>query len=149
VEAVFPIVLFAIVGLGVLGAVISLVAGRGAYDEIGSGDFSMDTPEFEPGPAPGTPAARAESEAEVRQMLEAKSERRQRRGEAPLDVDAELAKLMSAGPPPPRRGPAPDDPLREEVRQLVVARNERRERRGQEPLEVEAEVERRLRELQA
>ena len=76
-------------------------------------------------------------------MLEAKSARREARGEAPLDVDAEMAAL--AGPSPA----GVDDELREEVRQLVVARNDRRLARGQEPLDVEAEVDRQLRDLGA
>ena len=82
-----------------------------------------------------------EAREEIRQMLEAKSARRQSRGEQPLDVDAELASLT--------RGPAHGDAsLRAEVRQLVIARNERRSRRGQEPLDVETEVERQLRSLE-
>ena len=72
--------------------------------------------------------------------MEAKSARRVARGEAPLDVDAEIAALKPAAP-------AADEGLRDEVRQLVVARNERRMRRGQEPLDVEQEVERQLRDL--
>ena len=75
-------------------------------------------------------------------MLEAKSRRREARGEAPLDVEAELAELTAGTP-------TPGDPaLREEVRQLVVARNERRLRQGKEPLDVETETERQLRDLQ-
>ena len=76
-------------------------------------------------------------------MLEAKSARPRRRGEAPLDIDAEMARSDRSR----RRPPIPA--LREEVRQLVVARNERRVRRGEEPLDVEAEVERQLREFGA
>ncbi len=73
-------------------------------------------------------------------MLEAKSARREARGQPALDVDAELAALTGA--------PVDVDAgLREEVRQLVVARNERRARQGKEPLDVEAEVERQLRDL--
>jgi hypothetical protein len=87
-----------------------------------------------------TPATGAEEREEIRQMLEAKSHRREARGEAPLDVDAELAALMASQP-------EADPGLREEVRQLVVARNERRLRQGKEPLDVEAEVERQLRSL--
>ena len=75
-------------------------------------------------------------------MLEAKSRRREARGEAPLDIEAELTLLTSGTP-------APGDPaLREEVRQLVIARNERRLRQGKEPLDVEAEIDRQLRDLQ-
>ena len=75
---------------------------------------------------PPAPRFRCRGAGEIRQMLEAKSARRQARGEA-LDVDAELAALTSA-PSPADAGP------REEVRQLVVARNERRARQGKEPL---------------
>jgi hypothetical protein len=78
-------------------------------------------------------------------MLEAKAYRQHARGEAPLDVEAELGKLLEDRPPPALTA---DRQLVEEVRQLVVARNERRLRRGEEPLEVDAEVERQLRELE-
>jgi Flp pilus assembly protein TadB len=108
-------------------------AGR-MYRSIGSSDLVM---ERETRPAA---ADSAEAREEIRQMLEAKSARREARGEPPLDVDAEMAALG--------QGSAEADPgLREEVRQLVVARNERRMRQGKEPLDVEAEVERQLRSL--
>ena len=79
-----------------------------------------------------------EQEEEVRQLVQAKSDRREARGEAPLDVDAEVAALL--------RPPATEiDPeLREEIRQLVVARNHRRMRAGKPPLDVEAEIEREI-----
>ena len=83
-------------------------------------------------------ASGAEVQEEIRQMLEAKSQRRRARGEPELDVDAELAALTR-----PSAGADPE--LREEVRQLVIARNERRLRQGKEPLDVEAEIERQLR----
>ena len=79
--------------------------------------------------------------AEIRQLLEAKSARREARGEPPLDVDAEVAALTQPQ--------GQDEALRDEVRQLVIARNERRVRRGEEPLDVEAEVDRQLRDLGA
>ena len=74
------------------------------------------------------------------ELLEAKSARREARGQAPLDIDAEVAALST-----PRV--QADSGLRDEVRQLVVARNERRERQGKPPLDVDAEVERQLRDL--
>ena len=92
-------------------------------------------------------AARGAREDELRQMLEAKAYRQSARGETPLDVDAELARLLAEQRRRPRR-PGTDPALREEVRQLVVARNERRARQGKEPLDVEAEVDRQLRELE-
>ena len=74
-------------------------------------------------------------------MLEARSYRRQRAGEEPLDVDSELRKLLDGAGD---GAPSVDEELREEVRRLVIAGNERRLRRGQEPLDVEAETERQL-----
>jgi hypothetical protein len=94
----------------------------------------------ERGPTAAAGPQSAEAQEEIRQMLEAKSARREARGEPPLDVDAELASLM-------QEAPETDPALRDEVRQLVVARNERRARQGKEPLDVEAEVERQLRDL--
>ena len=63
----------------------------------------------------------AERDAEIRQMLEARNARRVARGEAPLDVEDEIARC---------RRPAIDPGLEAEIRTLVVARNERRERQG-------------------
>ena len=90
---------------------------------------------------PQAQASGAEVQEEIRQMLEAKSRRRQARGEAELDVDAELAALT-------RPAAGSDPALREEVRQLVIARNERRLRQGKEALDVEAEVDRQLRAIE-
>ena len=140
-ESALPIVVIVVSILGIVAAVIAFVGTGRLYDQIGKGVLSMDREE--PGPAPDTPAARAEAEAEIRQLVEAKSARREARGEPPLDVDAEVAALTKAAEP------ARDEALREEVRQLVIARNERRARRGEDPLDVEAEVERQLRELGA
>jgi hypothetical protein len=65
------------------------------------------------------------------------------RGEEPLDIDAEVARLLADA-----RGAGEHDPaLVTEVRQLVQARNERRLRQGLEPLDVEAEITRTLDEL--
>jgi hypothetical protein len=89
---------------------------------------------------PAASASGAEVQEEIRQMLEAKSQRREARGEEPLDVDAELAALT-------RASTAADPALREEIRQLVVARNERRLRQGKEPVDVDEEIERQLRSL--
>lgn len=132
-----------IFAVGAIGAVAAALASRGLHDRIGKGDFTLDTPDHEPSraPAPGSPAARAEAELEIRQLVEAKSARRQARGEGPLDVEAEVAALTR--PPAVAR----DEALRDEVRQLVVARNERRATRGEPPLDVEAEVDRQLRDL--
>jgi hypothetical protein len=136
----FGTVLIVICVLAVIAAAISYWGSGRLYSGLGrSGVFSM---EGEGGGERARPAAASQAEAreEIRQLLEAKSARREARGQAPLDVEAELEALTAA--------PVEADPgLREEVRQLVVARNERRRRQGKPPLDVEAEVERELREL--
>ena len=116
------------------------------YDHIGRGGISRegDYGGGTPTQAPDSPAARAEREQEIRQMLSARSERLVRRGQPALDVDAELARLLA----PSRRRTRAEAGLVSEVRQLVVARNERRVRQGLEPLDVDAEVARTLDELE-
>jgi hypothetical protein len=129
---------------------ILFLATRGsesAYDRIGAGgisregDYGTGAP---PAPAPDSPAAHAEREREIRQMLSARSERLVRNGQPALDVDAELARLLGGEQAPRPR----DEGLLAEVRQLVLARNERRVRQGMEPLDVDAEVARTLDELE-
>lgn len=118
-----------------------------SWRSFGKGAFSIgdETPPPRRG-APAPPVDPAMQAAEVRQMLEAKSQRQQQRGEAPLDVEAETERLLASAERP-RGEEAMDAELRAEVRQLVVARNERRLREGQEPLDVETEIERQLADL--
>jgi hypothetical protein len=129
----FGVILIAVSVLAVIVAALSYWGSGKIYSGLGSSDLEMrretDT------------ASPAEAQEEIRQMLEAKSRRREARGEAPLDVEAELAALTTAAPG------AGDPALREEVRQLVLARNERRLRQGKEPLDVEAEIDRQLRDI--
>jgi hypothetical protein len=140
VDAAFPIVVIVVVVVATVAAFLTFVGSGRLYEGIGKGAFALDETDRPAGPEPSSAAARAEADAEIRQMLEAKSALRESRGEEPLDVDAELAALRE-GPP------EADDELRNEVRQLVIARNERRVARGEDPLDVEAEVERQLRDL--
>ena len=137
-QEAFGIVIVVVVVIGAIVAVFTVAGSGRAYDEIGRGGLSLrdgsDRPAREPTPA----VAAGERDAEIRQMLEARSARRVRRGGEPLDVDAEFAALT--------RGDL-DPGIAVEVRQLVEARNARRVRQGKEPLDVEAEVARRLREL--
>ena len=93
-----------------------------------------------------TPVSKEVREAEMRQMLEAKSYRRQARGQPPLDIEAELERLLAESSA--SSSLARDAELRAEVRQLVLARNERRMRQGKSPLDVEEEIEHQLRELE-
>jgi len=124
-----------------------------AYDRIGAGGMTRESDYDRSALAPDESSAeRAEREREIRQMLSARSERLVRRGQPPLDVDAELARLLAdASPLQAQRGgrgsDARDPGLLAEVRQLVLARNERRARQGQAPLDVDAEVARTLEEL--
>jgi len=141
VVVVGAVVLFVIVGVG------SFLAGGSLYDKIGEGGLSMGEggPGAPSGPPPNSPLARAEREQEIRQMLQARSDRQVRKGGEALDIDAELALLEA-----PTEGAAVgkhDAGLTEEVRQLVMARNERRVRSGEEPMDVESEVQRTLDEL--
>jgi hypothetical protein len=113
-----------------------------AWQGIGKGRFAIE-PALPP-PRLGSPAPpvdKALQAAEARQMLEAKSYRRLRRGEAPIDVEAEVTRLLEAAD-----GSAPDldEKLRDEIREVVIAHNERRMRGGKDPLDVEAETERQL-----
>lgn len=114
-----------------------------AWSSFGQGPFAISSevlPSPRGAPPPLDPAMQA---AEVRQMLEAKSARRQQRGEPALDVEAEAERLLATAERP-RGEEAMSAELRAEVRQLVVARNERRMREGREPLDVETETEKQL-----
>jgi hypothetical protein len=150
---------YVVFGTVAFSVVISLLmlttrGGGSMYDQIGQGGLSMDERPSPGGfdPDPKSPIAQAEREQEIRQMLRARSERRVRQGEEPVDIDAELARLTNPQGDADSLGAdtgGGDAGLSLEVRQLVVARNERRVRQGQEPLDVEAEVQRTLRELSA
>jgi hypothetical protein len=143
-QSAFPIVVFGAVAVSVVMSLIFLFSRGSVFDHIGDGGLGTEP---DPGaelapPPPESAAAQAEQELEIRQMLTARSARMVARGEQPLDIEAELARLLA---PTQRSGHDPG--LTQEVRQLVVARNERRARKGLEPLDVEAEVKRTLEEL--
>lgn len=133
-----------IFALAVPGSLFLLLGVATLFEQIGKGGLWLDR-DGPPAAPPDSPAGRHEREQEIRQLLEAKSARRERRGQDPLDVEAELRRL-TAQPAPVEQA---DEALRAEVRQLVIARNARRADRGQAPLDVEAEVERQLRDLGA
>jgi len=127
-------------------AAFSFSRAEEAYRSIGKGALSIDddlpVPRYMRSPELAVdPAIQA---AEVRQMLEAKAGRLQRRGEKPIDVDAEATRLLEPTGPAPTPGSRQEAALRAEVRQLVLTRNERRMRKGLEPLDVETEIERQL-----
>jgi hypothetical protein len=129
-------IVWVVAAVGAIVAVVTLIGPGRSYREIGGGGLVHD----DEGGRAGADCAGAEREEEIRQMLEARNARRVRRGQAPLDVEAERAAL--------ERPPAEvDDGLREEIRDHVLARNARRVRGGAEPLDVEEEIERRIRDL--
>ncbi len=139
VVVVGAVVLFVLVGVG------SFLAGGSLYDKIGEGGLTNGPPTSLSAPPGNSALDKAERELEIRQMLQARSDRQVRKGGAALDIDAEMALLDAPG-----EGASNgkyDAALTEEVRQLVVARNERRMRSGEEPMDVESEVERTLTEL--
>jgi hypothetical protein len=112
------------------------------WSNIGRGPLSIDDdlPPRRVGGGPPPPVDPAIQAAEARQMLEAKSYRRERRGEGSLDVEAEVARALE----PAAGAPRVDEELRAEVRRLVVAANERRARRREPQLDVEEETDRQL-----
>jgi len=129
VQEVFAVLIFVVVGAGAVAAVVALLHGGSAYDQIGRGGVHQaprgdDAPES------------AAADEEIRQMLTARNARRVARGQPARDVEAELRELTRA---------AADPALEAEVRALVESRNRRRLARGQAPLDVDAEVARRLR----
>jgi hypothetical protein len=128
-----------------LGALAFALGAGNALRQIGKGGFAMEH-DMPQGPRAAAPISREAREQEIRQMVEARSYRREARGEKALDIDAEVEKLLK--PAAGSGALAHDQGLREEVRQLVVARNERRKRQGKKALDVEEEIERQLSELE-
>ncbi len=137
-QEAFGYLIFAVVIVGVVVAVFSLLTSGKLYDQIGRGGLSLNEDGPPKAPAPGGAADDRERDDEIRQMLVAKNARRASRGEAEQDVEAELAELTR---------PRVDAALVAEIREMVVARNHRRVSRGREPLDVDAEVERQVRDL--
>jgi hypothetical protein len=137
VQHAFGTVLWIVCILAAIGAFAALFTGRKTWKDYGKGGLSLDH-DAAAGPAAGSAAAIHERDTEIREMLEARNARRARRGEPPLDVDQELARLTA---------PMIDPELRGEIRDLVIARNKRRERLGKPPLDVETEIEREIADL--
>jgi hypothetical protein len=129
-----------------VGAIVFARGAGGAFKQIGKGPLAMEQ-DFPQSSGGATHAVSAEvREEEIRQMIQARSDRGVAKGRKALDVDAEVEKLLASEPGGPGLGG--DRGLREEVRQLVVARNERRQRQGKKPLDVDREIERQLSELE-
>ena len=137
-DSAFLVIVVVVVVVGLIAGIWASSTSGEVYRQIGRGGLSLDDGTDRPArPATGAAAA-GERESEIRQMLEARNARRVARGQAPQDVEAELAGLIA---------PAADPALEAEIRDLVMARNARRRRAGKPPLDVEAEVARQLRDL--
>lgn len=140
-QEAFGYVLFVVVAVGIVAAIYAAVGSGALYKQIGRGGLSLDRDDDHA--RVGGDRLRAVSQAvadeEIRQMLTARNARRAARGQEPVDIEAELARL---------KAPAGVDPaLEAEIRSLVIARNERRVRQGKEPLDVDAEVRRQVEEF--
>jgi hypothetical protein len=129
-DVLVPLV-FAVAAVGVVIALATLAGSGRSWREIGGGGLDG-------GDDASSGATPDQREQEIRQLLGARNARRERRGEAVMDVDAELAALTHT---------VPGEGLLDEARAVVEARNHRRVRDGLQPLDVDAEIERRLREL--
>jgi hypothetical protein len=137
VHDAFGTVLWIVCIAGAIAALVALASSRRTWDDFGKDGLLMDS-EIRGGGAQSSAAALQERDEEIRQMLEARNARRIRRGEQPVDVEEELAKLTA---------PQIDPELRAEIRNLVIARNYRRTRAGKPPLDVDAEIEREIEQL--
>jgi len=154
VHAAFGTVVIVVCLIAIVLALFALARSDRTWSDYGKSRLVMDQ-DSPPERPVASQAAGEERVHEIRSMLQARNERRARRGEPELDVDAELERLtapggLASGPAPATvRGPAPgiDPGLREEIRQLVEARNHRRVRAGKEPLDVDAEVAREIERL--
>jgi hypothetical protein len=140
------ILLIALIAIPV--AALSFLGAGTAFKQIGKGPLSIEQELPQKGASGPARISAEQRAAEIRQFLEAKAYRQGQRGEQPLDVDAELERLL-ASDAVPHPGLRSDAQLVAEVRELVEASNARRIRMGREPLDVEAEVERQLDELES
>jgi hypothetical protein len=141
----FSDVLWAVLAVGVLASIWAMAGASNQWQHYGERGMFMESARADEGPAPSAAVADAERISEIRQMIEASNARRARRGEAQLDVEAEIARLTTDPESPETATPRTVDPeVEDEVRALVELRNQRRVRKGQEPLDVEAEIRREL-----
>jgi hypothetical protein len=140
VHAAFGTVVVVVSLIAIVLALIALARSNRTWSDYGKSGLIMDR-DLPSDAAAGSPVAAQERDEEIRAMLEARNQRRARRGEPELDVEEEMARLAGETAPP---SPDIDPELREEIRQLVEARNHRRVRAGKEPLDVEAEVKREI-----
>ena len=104
-QAAFPFVMIGAIVLFVLLGVLSMLTRNNLYDQIGQGGLSIGEEQLrglrDSGGAGAAEAladqsfeGRDEREQEIRQMLQARSDRLVNQGHEPLDIDAELARSI-------------------------------------------------------
>jgi hypothetical protein len=94
----FGDVIWIVCGLGIIVGFLSLIGTGKAWDEYGKRGLLMERDVGRGGASAGggtSPAALAERDTEIRQMLEARNARRARRGEASFDVEREIARRIA------------------------------------------------------
>jgi hypothetical protein len=84
-QETFAIVLFVVVAVAAVAAVWALATSGGSYDQIGRGGIE---------PPRDAQLTYADLREEVRTLVEAQNARRVARGEAPLDVEAEVERRL-------------------------------------------------------
>jgi hypothetical protein len=99
------IVIVAVVALAAVVALLTLARGKGVYDEIRAGDVAPrpepshlrdeDLRQLRAALAGRREPVDEDLRAEVRALVEARNARRVARGEAPLDVEAEVERRLS------------------------------------------------------
>ena len=141
----FGDVLWIVLGVGVLASIWAMKGAAKEWEDYNERGLYMESLRAARRMPVSESVRAAEAAAEIREMIEARNARRVRRGDAPLDVEAEIARLTASAPPSRRE---PDPELVDEVRSLVQLRNARRAKKGLEPLDEDAEVRRELDELE-
>src|SRR4051794_18524974 len=111
-EDAFGTLVWVVAIVGALVAVYTLVGTGRGYRGIGGGGIGRGGDTHE-----DTPEERAE---DIRQMLDARNALRAQHGEAPVDLEAELAGIDAPAEAP---GSLISPELRDEIREHVIARN--------------------------
>src|SRR4051812_30248975 len=87
-----------------LGAIVFARGAGGALKQIGKGQFAMDQDFPQSSQATAQTVSAEVREEEIRQMIQARSDRGVARGKEALDVDAEVEKLLTDEPGAPSLG---------------------------------------------
>jgi hypothetical protein len=95
IQAGFVLTLITLIALPI--ALIAFARTGPLWEGVGKGPFAIEREMPPPSrlSQPEPPVDRKLQETEARQMLEAKSYRRRQRGEAPLDVEAEVERQLA------------------------------------------------------